>query len=87
LAHFRPGQKPVKGLSVDGAAPTIANIIDDTYKMYRPFLIVYEPQYMESGHIAVVDDFISFMLSSEGQTVLGDRGLVRIDILQEEILQ
>ena len=55
----------IKTVSVDGVEPTAANILAGNYKISRPFIIVTK------GNLeAVTEDFISFILSKEGQEVI-----------------
>lgn len=61
----------VKALKIDGAGATAENIKSGTYKISRPFNIA-----AKSGLSAVAQDFIDFILSSEGQAVVGDNGYI-----------
>lgn len=56
----------VKALTIDGAAPSVETIKDGSYKVSRPFYIATRGEVSE-----VTKDFISFILSAEGQTVVG----------------
>jgi len=68
-----PGQNPVKGIAINSVQPTNENIINHSYKLFRPFLIV-----TDSVQSDAVKDFIDFILSDDGQSILEKRGLVRI---------
>lgn len=61
----------VKALKIDGAEATADNIKNDTYKIARPFNIATKAEVNE-----VAKDFISFILSSEGQKVVEDSGYI-----------
>lgn len=61
----------VKALKVDGVAATVANIKSDVYKGFRPFIIATKAE--TSG---LTQDFIAFILSSEGQKVVEDNGYI-----------
>jgi phosphate transport system substrate-binding protein len=63
----------VKGLSVDGVSPTRDNIKNGRYKIVRPFLFLLNGNAAEKAQI-----FIDFVLSKEGQTILGKEGLIDI---------
>lgn len=56
----------VKALTIDGAAPSVETIKDGSYKVSRPFYIATLGEVSE-----VTKDFISFILSAEGQSVVG----------------
>jgi phosphate transport system substrate-binding protein len=68
-----PGQNPVKGIAIDGALPTNENIENQSYKLFRPFLIVTDMEPTDE-----VMDFIDFITSDDGQSIMENRGLVRI---------
>lgn len=55
----------VKALKIDGAEASAANIKSGTYKVARPFNIVTKDDVS-----AVAQDFISFIMSKEGQEVV-----------------
>lgn len=64
----------VKALKIDGAEASAANIKSGTYKVARPFNIV-----TKDGASAVAQDFISFIMSAEGQKVVSDNGYIGSD--------
>ena len=57
----------VKALKVDGAEATAENVKSDTYKIARPFNIA-----TKEGVSETAQDFISYILSQEGQKIVGD---------------
>lgn len=63
----------VKALALDGVEATAENIMNDTYKLVRGFLFVtkHEPTDLTKS-------FIDFILSSEGQKILRNEGLIPI---------
>lgn len=62
----------VKALKIDGAEASAENVKNGTYKAARPFNVVYkEDQLSELGK-----DFISFIMSEEGQAVIEESGYV-----------
>lgn len=64
----------VKALKVDGVEATEENIKAGAYKVARPFNIATK------GEIsAVAQDFIDFILSTEGQAVVSDNGYISLD--------
>ena len=61
----------VKALKIDGAAATVDDIKDGSYKIARPFNIV------TTGEVSdVTQDFINFIFSEEGQKVVEDNGYI-----------
>ncbi|MGF6990358.1 phosphate transport system substrate-binding protein [Lachnospiraceae bacterium PF1-21] len=62
----------VKAIKVDGAAATEENIKKGTYKVARPFNVVRK----EGNKNAVVDDFIDFIYSEDGQALVSDNGYI-----------
>ena len=56
----------IKTVNVDGVAPTTANILTGTYKISRPFIII-----TQDNLSPVAVDFINFIMSVEGQNVIG----------------
>lgn len=63
----------VKALKIDGAAATVENIENGSYKISRPFNIATKS---EPSEAAV--DFIAFVLSDEGQKVVKDNGYIPV---------
>lgn len=67
----------VKALKVDGSEATEENIKSGEYKVARPFNIATK------GDVsAVAQDFIDFILSTEGQTVVSESGYIALDDVQ-----
>jgi phosphate transport system substrate-binding protein len=65
--------KRVKGLSIDGVAPTVANIKAGNYKIVRPFLFLINGKPGENTQF-----FIDYVLSKDGQTILKKEGLIDV---------
>ncbi|MEG0980018.1 MAG: substrate-binding domain-containing protein [Oscillospiraceae bacterium] len=61
----------VKSIAVDGNKASIQNIKNDSYKISRPFNIATKDNLSE-----IASDFISFILSKEGQEVIEKKGYV-----------
>lgn len=61
----------VKALDVDGVEATAENIKNDTYKVARPFNIATHGELSEA-----TQDFMNFILSSQGQKVVEETGYV-----------
>lgn len=63
----------VKALKIDGAEATADNIKSGAYKISRPFNIVTQ------GTVsAVAQDFINFIMSADGQSVVNDNGYITV---------
>lgn len=63
----------VKALKIDGVEVTVDNIKNGTYQIARPFNIAVKGQVSE-----VTQDFINFILSAEGQTVVTDNKYIEV---------
>lgn len=63
----------VKALAIDGAAATVENVKNGSYKISRPFNIATKDTVSE-----VAQDFISFILSSDGQAVVESAGYISV---------
>lgn len=63
----------VKALKIGGVQATTANIIDGTYEISRPFLVVYNTDAQLSD---IAEDFKTFLTSSQAQAVISDKGYV-----------
>lgn len=61
----------VKALKIDGAEATAENIKNGTYKVARPFNIATKADVSE-----VASDFITFIMSDEGQAVVEENGCI-----------
>jgi len=61
----------VKALWLDGTAATRENVINGSYRLYRPFL------FLTSGEPkGVIKEFIDYILSPAGQEILIHEGLI-----------
>ncbi len=63
----------VKGVKVEGVAPTVDNILSDDYKLQRPFLYVVNSQVSDAAK-----EFIGFAMSQEGQKITREAGFIPI---------
>ena len=63
--------KSVKALKVDGTAPSVEAVKDGSYKVSRPFNIATKAEISD-----LAQDFINFILSAQGQTVVEDHGYI-----------
>ena len=64
----------VKALSFDGAEATAENIENGSYKVSRPFNVAVKPD--STNEVAA--DFMSFIMSTEGQQVVSDEGYIPV---------
>jgi phosphate transport system substrate-binding protein len=63
----------VKPLKLDGFAPTVENLRNGSYQLYRPFLFV-----TDGWPTGLAKEFIDFTLSPAGQGLLIEEGLVSL---------
>ena len=63
----------VKAVKIDGAEATVSNINNGSYKISRPFNIA-----VKEGLSPVAQDFVSFILSENGQKVIAANKYIQI---------
>ena len=61
----------VKALAIDGTQPTTDNVKSGAYKIARPFIIA-----TKGAPGGAAKDFIDFILSAEGQKIVGGSGYI-----------
>ncbi len=64
----------IKAVDIDSVAATTQNIKNGTYKIARPFNITTRNDLSD-----IASDFISFIMSSDGQKVIEDNGYISVD--------
>lgn len=64
----------VKAVKIDGAEAAVDNVKNGTYKISRPFNIVTKDDVSDAAK-----DFISYIMSAEGQKVVEDNGYITIN--------
>ena len=64
----------VKALKIDGAEATADNIENGSYKVSRPFNIAVK----EGADNEVANDFITYIMSTEGQKIVADNGYIPV---------
>lgn len=64
----------VKALSIDGVAPSVESIKDGSYTIARPFNIATKGELNPTAK-----DFVTFILSTEGQEVVKGKGYIPVD--------
>jgi len=67
------GQKSVKALRLGGIEATPENVLSGVYHLVRPFLFV-----MKAPPEGIAREFIDFVLSGEGQSILAREGLIPV---------
>ena len=65
--------KDLRAVAVDGAQPTVKNVLAGRYNLVRPLLFVTRGTVNPAAQ-----KFIDFVLSAEGQSLLATEGLVRV---------
>ncbi len=68
----------VKAVKIDGADATAENIENGSYKVSRPFNVAMK----KGADNAVATDFMSFIMSTEGQQVVSDEGYIPVADVQ-----
>ena len=70
------GNNSIKGLSVDGVAPTTENVANGTYTIARPFNIMYNTA---NGMNEITSDFVDFIFSDAGRAIIEANGQVAVE--------
>lgn len=65
----------VKAVSIDGVAPSVETVKDGSYKLQRPFKIAY----IDGTLSDTAKDFLSFIMSTEGEKIIGEEGYIVLD--------
>lgn len=63
----------VKAVAIDGVSPTAENVVSKRYKASRALLVVVRPDISKEAY-----DFISYILSSQGQNIVNNAGYVSV---------
>ncbi|MEG0306944.1 MAG: phosphate ABC transporter substrate-binding protein [Clostridium sp.] len=71
---FEQVDSSIKALNVENVEATPANVINKTYKISRPFLVVYK----EKGITEAGKKFIDYILSEEGQGLVEKSGGIKV---------
>lgn len=64
----------VKAVKIDGAEATAENVVSGAYPVSRPFNIAV----MENMENEAAQDFINYIMSTQGQTVVGENGCISL---------
>ncbi len=65
----------VKAVSIDGVVPSVETVKDGSYKLQRPFKIAY----IDGTLSDTAKDFLSFIMSTEGEKIIGEEGYIGLD--------
>jgi phosphate transport system substrate-binding protein len=63
----------VTALKVEGVTPAVPAVLDNTYKISRPFIYVVGETVSEATQM-----YLDFVLSDEGQAVVADNGFISV---------
>ena len=74
LALILSENRPLKALKFDGIAPTVENLVNKTYPIYKQLYLVYN----ENQKQPIVNAFIHFIYSETGQAILLNTGHLTI---------
>ncbi|WP_070969285.1 phosphate ABC transporter substrate-binding protein [Vibrio sonorensis] len=65
----------VQALAVDGTPATVDNVKNGTYKVARPFLVLYK----EGKPTAETQKFLDWMLTDEAQSIVEKKGYISVN--------
>ncbi len=74
LALILSEKKPIKALNLDGVAPTVENLQNKTYPMYKKLYLVYNNDH----NLQNLNAFLNFIYSDKGQSILLNTGHMTI---------
>ena len=63
----------VKAIEVDGVYPTTESVKSGEYKISRPFVVAFKTL------SETAEDFLKFVMSSNGQDIVAKKGYIRVD--------
>ena len=63
----------VKAIEVDGVYPTTESVKSGEYKISRPFVVAFKTL------SETAEDFLNFVMSSNGQDIVEKKGYIRVD--------
>lgn len=63
----------VKAVKVDGVEATVENVLNDSYKIKRPFVLALP----KNSQNPIAADFIKFVMSTEGQAIVENTSLIQ----------
>lgn len=74
----------VKGLMFDGVEPSVANVINDTYGLKRPFNYVTRAMddFANDTEKALTLAFVAFLATTDGADIITNKGAVPLDSTQ-----
>ena len=74
----------IKGLSFDGVAPTVANVINNTYGLKRPFMwMTRDAGDYESTEIEqLVNAFVAFLGTTDAADIINNNGAIALPATQ-----
>ena len=64
----------ISGVNVEDVEPSVENVQNGTYKLSRPFIMVYDTNKVNDAEKA----FIDFLFTEEGQDLMEEAGAIRV---------
>lgn len=74
----------IKGLSFDGVSPTVANVLNNTYGLKRPFMYMLRNQgdYETPEIEALVNAFVAFLSTTDAADIINNNGAIALQATQ-----
>jgi len=64
----------IKGVQVEGVTPEVANVQNESYKLSRPFIMIYDTTKINDAE----KEFVDFLFTEEGQDLMEEAGAIKI---------
>lgn len=74
FSTLKSNEDKLKSLKIEGVSPTVEDVVNGTYKIARPFNMIYKTTNLNETEIA----YIEFLLSEEGQSIIESTGAIKI---------
>ncbi len=70
----------VKGLNFEGVAPTVANVLNDTYGLKRPFMYMTraEGDYPSEAVESLVEAFVAYLGTTDASDIINNSGAIAL---------
>lgn len=68
----------IKAVAFDGVEPSVANVMDDSYGLKRPYVLMHRLDFRNETEEQLALAFIAFTFTNDGADVINDNGAVAV---------